>query len=68
VSERPISVYVDKMWVRQEGRYWIAKAIVFSDNDNDVTISACHESPGLAYGRLVAGMKELRLVPPDWDE
>ena len=48
--------------------YWIAKAIAFSENDNDVTISACYDSPELAYQRLVTGMKELQLVPADWDE
>ena len=53
-------------WVQDEGRYWIAKAVAFSDNDNDVTISACHSSPELAYQRLISGMKELRLVPEDW--
>jgi hypothetical protein len=63
-----MSLYLNRTWVRQEGRYWIARAVAFSENDNDVTISACHESPKLAYERLVAGMKELRLVPPDWDE
>jgi hypothetical protein len=68
MSAKPMSLYLDRMWVRQEGRYWIAKAVAFSKNDNDVTISTCHESPKLAYERLVAGMKELRLVPPDWDE
>jgi len=51
VSARPMSVYVDKMWVRQEGRYWIAKAIVFSENDNDVTISACPCAPQLSEAR-----------------
>ena len=45
----------------------MAKAVAFSENGNDVTISACHDSPALAYQRLVAGMKELRLVPADWD-
>ena len=68
MSAKPMSLHLDRMWVRQEGRYWIAKAVAFSENDNDVTISTCHESPKLAYERLVAGMKELRLVPPDWDE
>jgi hypothetical protein len=50
VSARPMSVYVDKTWVRQEGRYWIAKAIAFSESDNDVTISACHEYPHKEQG------------------
>jgi hypothetical protein len=67
-QKKTISVYVNNMWVRQQGRYWIAKAIAFSENGNDVTISACHESAELAYQRLVAGMKELQLVPADWDE
>ncbi len=63
-----MSVYIDNMWVRKQGRYWIAKAVAFSENDNDVAITTCHETPELAYKRLVAGMKELRLVPTDWDE
>jgi hypothetical protein len=46
----------------------MAKAVAFSENGNDVTISACHDSPELAYRRLIGGMKELRLVPADWDE
>ena len=50
------------MWVE------IAKAIAFSENDSDVTISACYDSPELAYQRLVTGMKELQLVPADWGE
>jgi hypothetical protein len=66
--EKPMSVYINNTWVHRQGRYWIAKAIAFSENNNDVTISACHDSPELAYARLVAGMKELRLVPADWDE
>ena len=65
---RPMSLYVNNLWIRQEGRYWVAKAIAFSENGNDVTLSSCHNSPELAYERLVAGMKELRLVPADWDE
>ena len=67
-SKKPMSVYINNTWVHQQGRYWIAKAIAFSENDNDVTISACHNSPELAYERLVAGMKELRLVPLDWGD
>ena len=63
-----MSVYVNNTWVREEGSYWIAKAVAFSENDKDVTISACHYSPELAYQRLVAGMKELRLVPDNWDQ
>jgi hypothetical protein len=65
---RPMSLYVNNLWIRQEGRYWVAKAIAFSENGNDVTLSSCHDSPELAYKRLVAGMKELQLVPADWDE
>ena len=68
MSEKAMSVYINNTWVREEGRYWIAKAVAFSENDNDVTISACHYSPELAYQRLVSGMKELRLVPDNWDE
>jgi hypothetical protein len=67
-QKKTISLYVDNMWVWQQGRYWVAKAVAFSENGNDGTISACHDSPELAYQRLVAGMKELRLVPDDWDE
>ena len=66
--QKPMSVYINEAWVQQQGRHWIAKAIAFSQNENDVTISACHDSPELAYKRLIAGMKELRLVPDDWDE
>ena len=68
MTEKAMSVYVNNTWVRQHGRYWIAKAVAFSQNGNDVTVSSCHDSPELAYRRLVADMKELRLVPPDWDE
>ena len=66
MTDKPMSLYINETWVQQEGRYWIAKAIAFSENENDVTISACHSSPELAYKRLVSGMKELRLVPDDW--
>ncbi len=66
MSQKAMNVYINNTWVREEGRYWIAKAVAFSDNDNDVTISACHSSPELAYQRLISGMKELRLVPEDW--
>lgn len=66
MAHKAMNVYINEMWVRDEGRYWIAKAVAFSDNDNDVTISACHSSPELAYQRLISGMKELRLVPDDW--
>jgi hypothetical protein len=68
MTEKPMSVYLNETWVHQEGRYWIAKAIAFSKNDNDLTICACHNSPELAYQRLVSGMKELRLVPDNQDE
>jgi hypothetical protein len=67
MSQKVMNVYINNTWVRDEGRYWIAEAVAFSDNENDVTISACHCSPELAYQRLVSGMKELRLVPDDWD-
>ena len=68
IPKKPMSVYVNDTWVHQQGRHWMAKAVAFSENGNDVTISACHDSPALAYQRLVAGMKELRLVPADWDQ
>ena len=68
MTERAMSVYVNNTWVRQHGRHWTAEAVAFSENGNDVTISSCHDTPELAYERLLAGMKELRLVPPDWDE
>ena len=68
MKAKPMSLYINDTWVHRQGRYWVARAIAFSENDNDVTISACHESPSLAYERLVAGMKELRLVPADWDQ
>jgi hypothetical protein len=45
MSKRPMSLYVNNLWVRQEGRYWIAKAIAFSENGNDVTLSSCHDTP-----------------------
>jgi hypothetical protein len=67
-QKKTMSLYINNTWVEQRGRYWVAKAIAFSENDNDVSISACHDSPNLAYKRLVAGMKELGLVPADWDE
>ena len=63
-----MSLYINNTWVDQHGRYWIAKSIACSENGNDVTVSACHNSPKLAYKRLVAGMKELGLVSADWDE
>jgi hypothetical protein len=67
-QKKTMSLYINNLWVWQQGRYWMAKAVAFSENGNDVTISACHDSPELAYRRLVAGMKELLLVPADWDE
>ena len=66
-QRKTMSVYINNTWVHQQGRYWMARAVAFSEKGNDVTISACHESPELAYERLVAGMKELRVVPADWD-
>jgi len=68
VPNKPMSLYLNNTWVCQHGRHWMAKAVAFSENGNDVTISACHDSPELAYQKLVAGMKELQLVPADWDE
>jgi hypothetical protein len=68
MSEKTISLYINNTWVHQHGRYWIAKAMAFSENDNDITISACHSSPQLAYERLIDGMKELRLLPADWEK
>ncbi len=65
---KPTSVYIRNTRVHQHGCHWVATAVAFSENDNDLTISACHDAPDLAYQRLVAGMKELRLVPADWDE
>ena len=46
-GHRAVDVYHRQQdtWVQQEGRYWIAKAFAFSENDNDVTLSACHSSP-----------------------
>ena len=69
VPKKPmVSVYINNTWVHQLGGHWIAKAGAFSENDNDVTISACHDSPELAYHELLAGTEELRLLPADWDE
>jgi hypothetical protein len=69
VPKKPrVSVYINSTWVHQQGGHWIAQAAAFSENDNDVTISACHDSPELAYNKLLAGMGELRLLPADWDE
>jgi hypothetical protein len=69
VPKKPmVSVYINSTWVHQQGGHWIAKAVAFSENDNDVTISACHHSPELAYKKLLAGMGELRLLPVDWGE
>lgn len=67
MQAKPMRMYINNTWVYQQGNHWIANAVAFSENDNDVTISACHDSPELAYDRLVAGMKELRLLPADWD-
>jgi hypothetical protein len=63
-----MSSYLNNTWVQQRGRYCLAQAIVFSKEGNDLTSSASHDSPELAYKRLAAGMQELRLVPADWDE
>lgn len=68
MPEKTMSMYINNTWVHQQGRYWIAKAEAFSENDNDITISACHYSPELAYEKLIAGMKELRLIPANWDK
>ena len=69
VPKKPlVSVYINSTWLHQQGGHWIAKAVAFSENDNDVTISACHHSPELAYKKLLAGMGELRLLPADWGE
>ena len=68
MTEKTMSLYINNTWVHEHGRYWIAKAVAFSENGNDVTISSCHDTPELAYKRLVTGMKELGLVPADWDE
>ncbi len=67
-QKKAMSVYINNTWVHQHGRYWIAKAVAFSENGNDLTISACHDSPELAYKRLVDGMKELRMLPENWVE
>ncbi len=67
-QKKAMSVYINNTWVQQHERYWIAKAVAFSENGNDLTISACHNSPELAYQRLIDGTKELRLVPAGWDE
>lgn len=64
--EKPMSLYINDTWVHRQGCHWIAEAIAFSENGNNVTISACHDSPELAYRRLVTGMKELGLVPAEW--
>jgi hypothetical protein len=63
-----MSVCINNTWVLQHERHWAAKAVAFSENGNDVTISPCDDSPELAYKRLVDVMKELRLVPAGWDE
>jgi hypothetical protein len=68
MSEKAMRLYINNTWVHQQGRYWIAKAIAFSENDNDLTITACHSSPQLAYERLIDGMKELGLLPADWEK
>ena len=38
VPKKPmVSVYINNTWVHQQGDHWIAKAVTFSENDNDVT-------------------------------
>ncbi len=44
-QKKAMSVYINNTWVQQHERYWIAKAVAFSENGNDLTISACHNSP-----------------------
>ena len=31
MTDKPMSLYINETWVQQEGRYWIAKAIAFSE-------------------------------------
>ena len=68
MTEKEMGVYINDAWIQQHGRYRIAEVVAFSENGNHVTISSCHDSPELAYKKLIAGMKELRLVPADWDD
>ncbi len=68
MAEKAMSVYINETWIREHDCYWIAEAVAFSENGNHVTISSCHDSPELSYDRLIAGMKELRLVLPDQDD
>ncbi len=67
-AEKAMSVYINDTWVYQYDNCWVAEAVAFSENGNHVTISSCHDSPELAHKKLIAGMKELRLVPADWDD
>jgi len=46
----------------------MAEAIAFSENGNNLTLCYCHDTPKLAYERLLAGMKELLLLPANSDE
>jgi hypothetical protein len=62
-TDKTMRGYIDNIWVHAQGGYWIAKAIAFSENGNDVTITACHHTPEPAYKTLVTGMKELGLGP-----
>jgi hypothetical protein len=68
VIKKPMSLYINNTWVHQHGHHWVARAVAFSENGNDLTISTCHDSSKLACQRLVAGMKELQLIPGDWGE
>jgi C-terminal processing protease CtpA/Prc len=35
MSKKTMSVYINNTWVHQQGRYWIAEALAFAENDND---------------------------------
>lgn len=62
MTEKTMSLFINNTWGHEHGRHWIAKALGFSENGNDVTISSCHGTPEIAYKRLIAGMKELARV------
>jgi hypothetical protein len=59
-----MELYFNTGWTKRYGvNYYIAEAIVWSENGNHVSIYATGHTAAEADGKLIGALNELKLVP-----
>jgi hypothetical protein len=59
-----MELYLNSTWTQRYGNsYYVAEAIVWSENDNHATIHATGITADEADTKLLGALRELKLVP-----